>query len=292
MSAPGVDLGGNVGAQSISIHLQGLQAGTTYHYSFVAVQDGEVFAEPDRVFSMQSGGASDGSGALPDGRAWEMVSPPNKGGALLELTRDGGQVQAASDGSAITYIGKGPSIDHSPEGNLTYAQILSRRGAAGGWSSQDLTLPNRLPEDGVPAEELFQFSFNYHLFSPDLSLAMVEPQALGTPPLAPGASERTLYIRDNTNGVFSPLVTPANVPEGTKIDSESLTSGDPDSWQLHFLADDPRSQPRHLQDTRGTDTGSNRRRNGEGQHRKKTQRGPGKLLSGICMSGVKVVCSL
>ncbi len=245
VSAPGVDLGESVGAQSISIHLQGLQAGTTYHYSFVAMQDGEAFAEPDRVFATQSGGASGGSGTLADGRAWELVSPPNAGGALLELTEDGGQVQAASDGSAITYIGEGchRSIIPGRKPDLSRRSFrgVARRGAG---VAGDLTLPSRLPEDGVPAEELFAVLLQLPpVLTGSLARYGRTSRQLGTPPLAPGVSERTLYLRDDTTGAFLPLVTPANVPEGTKIDSESLespTGANPDpKWQLHFLAATP-----------------------------------------------------
>ena len=235
VSIPGVDLGSAAGVQGLSVHLQALEPENTYHYRFVAVQDGEVFPEGDHSFTTQS--ASTASGLL-DGRAWELVSPPNKKGALLELTELGGQVQAANNGSGITYIGEGASIDPEAKGKLKYSQILSQRGPAG-WQSSDITLPGRLLENEAPAETLFNESFNYHLFSPDLSTAAVEPESFGTPPLSPGVSERTLYLRDNINGSFSPLASAADIPEGTKIDEPESFGTQGAEWQMKFLTASP-----------------------------------------------------
>ena len=61
--------------------IQGLQPGTTYHYRLVATNsqsppggtDG-----PDQTFTTETTG---GEFALPDGRAYELVSPPQKDGA-------------------------------------------------------------------------------------------------------------------------------------------------------------------------------------------------------------------
>ena len=56
------------------------------------------------------------------------MSPPNKKGALIELFEQGGQVQAASDGSGIAYMTQGPSVSESPAGKTTFTQVLSTRG--------------------------------------------------------------------------------------------------------------------------------------------------------------------
>ncbi len=240
--APGVDLGNGAGTQSLSVHIQNLQAGTLYHYSFVAVQDGEIFEEADQTFTTQPPTTSYG---LTDGRSWELVSPPNKKGAVLELTERGGQVQAADDGSGIAYVGEGPTGGENQTGKLTYFQALSRRGP-NGWQTADVSLPGGLPENGEPAEVLLKLTFPYHLFSPDLTSSVVEPQPFGTPPLSSEERERTLYMRNDLTGVFSPLVSPADVPEGTKIEEEGFdqTNGEssepnPNEWEMHFLTSTP-----------------------------------------------------
>ncbi len=236
LEPPGTDIGAANGAQSLRMHLQTLAASTTYHFRFVTLQAGEVFTEPDRLFTTQAAGVT---AALPDGRAWELVSPVNKGGALFELQEEGGQVQAASDGSGITYVTKGPSAGEDPVGNSNqYSQVLSRRGP-GGWHSVDLTLPGRLPENEEPAEVLFGAKFEYHLFSPDLSLAAVEPQSAGTPLLSPEATERTLYLRDITAGKFLPLVDPGDVPPEKRVEEPDFNGVQTTEWDMHFLAATP-----------------------------------------------------
>ena len=233
---PGTDLGSIAGVQNLNVHLQGLAAGTVYHYRFVVVQAGETFEGADQTFTTQGAG---GAFALADDRSWEMVSPPDKHGALIEPFEQPDQIQAAADGSAITYLTAGPSAGEDPQGGLLYSQVLSRRGSPG-WSSQDLTLPMVLPENGEAATELTTVSPEYHLFSPDLSLAAVEPQLTGTPLLSPEATARTIYLRNDGNGSFQPLVTPADVsPAGTPIEEPSFNGTPSKFWEMHFLTATP-----------------------------------------------------
>ena len=159
------------------------------------------------MFTTQTAG---GEFALPDGRAWELVSPPNKNGAAIEaINREGWVIQASADGSAITYVAKGPDVANPP-GNSNLTQILSARDS-GGWSSQDIATPHSAatPVSVGQGEE-------YRLFSEDLSLGIVEPFGPATP-LSPEASERTIYRRNDADGSYLPLVTAANVPPGTKF---------------------------------------------------------------------------
>src|ERR1700722_2961432 len=235
LSPPGADGGAGVEEHDVSVLVQGLSAGSVFHYRFVAVQDGEVFSEADHVFVTQASGVGAG---LPDGRAWELVSPADKKGALIELSEQGGQIQAAGDGSGVTYVAQGPHVGENPAGKVLFSQVLSRRGS-GGWGSVDLTLPGRIPENEEPAEVIFGSTFEYHLFSPDLSLAAVEPQKVGTPLLSPEATERTLYLRDNATNEFLPLVTPADVPPGRMIEEPNFNGVQPTEWEMHFLTATP-----------------------------------------------------
>jgi sugar lactone lactonase YvrE len=238
---PGVDLGAAVGSQTVSVHLQELLPSTTYHYHFVAVQDGESFETPDKSFTTQSVGGASGEAGLPDGRVWEMVSPPDSNGASIELFENGdGQIQAASNGSGIVYPTEGPSVGENPAGNLQFTQVLSRRGPKG-WSTENLALPHQLPENEETSESLFDEQPEYHLFSPDLSLAVAEPPEGGAAPLASGVKERTLYLRDDLNGSFLPLVTPENVPSETRIEEPFFygSTGLEDVFEMHFVAATP-----------------------------------------------------
>jgi hypothetical protein len=210
--------GGTIAADykvvEVSQPITGLQAGTTYHYRLVAEnENGEEVgaAAGDHVFTTQ-GGVLDFSQI--DERAWELVTPPNKGsGVLTSITE--GLIQAARDQSGMVYLSKNPVVagadgSRSPEINTT----LARRGG-NGWISEDITPPNQTV---VPF--IVGFQGTYRLFSPDLTRAVLEP--MGSAPLSPQASERTPYLRANNEpSTYTPLVTSkegfANVFEGAEF---------------------------------------------------------------------------
>jgi hypothetical protein len=199
-----------------------LQPLTTYHFRVVATNALGTVLGPDRTFTTQGASAS----LLPDDRAWELVSPPDKHGiplgALSEGNGQGSVVQAATDGSAISYMAYG-SATGDAEGNITVmnSQLLSRRSPSG-WTTQDITTPHRGPVGFTPGS-----GSEYKLFSPDLSRAALVP--FGITPLSPLTTEKSPYIRQS-DGTFNPVVigcppdpTPcppdvaaaANVPPGT-----------------------------------------------------------------------------
>jgi len=198
-----VDAGSSFSDQSASLELQNLAPGT-YHYRVVAENSFNTTTSAEREFTILALVSG-----LPDGRGWELVSPPEKDGAEVEpITKEGGEIQASEDGHAISYVADGPMpAKDEPEGNrnLEYTQVLSSRGSQG-WISKDIITPasrgsginvGRAPE--------------YQLFSPNLSLALVEPSGGNTlsgkleePPLSPpvtpaeeGHQEKTIYLRDD-----------------------------------------------------------------------------------------------
>lgn len=207
---PGLDLGSGSGDVAVSVHLQGLASGTIYHYRVVAVSEagGEpVTVEgPDKTLTTQPVGS--GAIELPDGRRWEMVSPPNKlGSAVLAGDDEGDIIQAAADGGGLTYGATSPFVTNpagarSPE----VEQMLSTRDAPGSWSTADLTTP--YDEGSVPVQ--LGNVDEYKLFSPDLSLGLVEPKgATPLPPLGPG-EEATVYLRTASGG-YRAVVTSADL---------------------------------------------------------------------------------
>jgi hypothetical protein len=217
----------------VSFHRQDLQLGTVYHYRLVTVNEVGTVEGADHVFTTQVVG---GELTLPDGRAWELVSPANKEGALIEPLGSSteAEMQAAAAGNAISYA-TSQSMGEKPEGKTYLSQILSTRGGHG-WRSEDVEIPYSLPkEEGEGAIALFNSLPEYHLFSQDLSSVVIEPHsALFSP--SPEAKERTLYLRDNANGTYVPLVSENNVPPGTKY-AGSADSGE--GGGLHFLAATP-----------------------------------------------------
>ena len=122
------------GEREVRVHAQGLQPGTVYHYRVVASSEYYISEGRDQTFTTQ---AARGSLQLPDGRQWEMVSPPEKDGAAIEPINEMGVTEASTDGNGISYLATRPT-EEEPRGYATFVQVLASRGA-GGWSSVDLT---------------------------------------------------------------------------------------------------------------------------------------------------------
>lgn len=193
--------------------------------------------------------------ALPDGRAWELVSPANKHGAFVEplglgqAAPNGGLIVAAEDGNAISYVADSP-VTSEPEGNRAIEgnQVLARRGGSG-WSSEDIVTPH-LQGEGLPSDEPQE----YQAFAPDLSLALVAPWAktgmtFQEPPLVPGVSSEELgiYLRHNAAACkaaaapcYEPVVNPENNTLGTPFGKRLRFSGaSPDLNHVIFNSEVP-----------------------------------------------------
>jgi hypothetical protein len=198
--------------------IQGLTAATEYHYRVIATNTAThaTTTGPDATFTTHNTG---GEFKLPDNRAWEMVSPPNKHGARLEpQAKEGAVIQAAENGSALTYVAAS-NVTANPEGNLSFlkSQVLAAREPSGGWASRDIATPNEVAPIG------FGNGFvEYFGFSPDLSSGVIDRVRLPTVnevPLSPLASEATIYLREHLGtagpGDYVPLVNDHNVAPGT-----------------------------------------------------------------------------
>ncbi len=218
-SSYGQVLTGNVSAGTsyvtVGYHEQELQPGELYHYRLVAINEVGTTESPDHTFMTQPAGGKEL--LLPDGRAWELVSPPNKEGALIENTS---LAHAASDGSGIVYSGSQPfgegisgHVGRSIEATSA-ATVISRRDS-GGWRTRDISPKQSLPPEGETATELLSGDEGFFDFSSDLSAVIFQP-GLDVEPQAEGVNERTLYLRNNTNETYQPLVSAANVLPGTK----------------------------------------------------------------------------
>jgi hypothetical protein len=223
LPVPAADVGSGLGAAAVAVRLQELRPGTPYHYRLAADNALGSVAGADHVLVTARPA---GPFALPDGRAWEMVSPAVKHGGVIEplgtfSSGAGGVLEASTEGSGLTYLSD-QSLVGEPEGESNLSQVLSTR-TPGGWSSQDIATPHQAPSDAVVGG-----GSEYRLFSPDLSLAIVAPfeHPPGTP-LSADASERTPYLRESAGGRFRALLTAANVPPGTRFGgaAEHLESG-------------------------------------------------------------------
>jgi hypothetical protein len=199
-------VGSGYADMTVTVQPQNLSPSATYHYRVVAVNRLGTIEGEDRTFSTQPAAAPF---ALPDHRGWELVSPPDKHGGLVQPLLIEGAAQAASDGEAFTFLSI-QSLFAEPSSAPVFAQALARRTPAG-WTSEDISIPR-----DAPTGQSIGSGLEYRLFSPDLSVAAVQPWGRFTP-LSPQATERTPYLRDNATGTYTPLLTPTDVTSGAKF---------------------------------------------------------------------------
>ncbi len=178
-------------------------------------------------FTAQTGG---GPLVLPDGRAWEMVSPPEKGNSLITGidgfpgSTNGGLLQAAASGEAIVYASNGGFADSA--GLPLEAQYLATRGVSG-WSTVSIT-PRISSESYSPVGQ----GGPYKAFSSNLSSGLLlngDLRPVRNPPLG-GAPEgyQDLYVQDIGTGDFHAVLTSANPP-----------SEPPEAFGLEFVGATP-----------------------------------------------------
>ncbi len=193
---PGKDIGSGSSDTSVSAQLYGLPPVSTFHYRVVAVNADGTVAGPDQSFTTEQAVTTTG---LPDGRQYELVSPPNKEGSTIEPIGHGtgDLIQASADGSRITYLAKAPFAGPVGNGTIEGSQIFSVRGPDG-WSSQDIETPHET-ESSVSQRPEYQY------FSEDLSLGLAVP--VGDTPLSTSARTGVHldYLRDNSTGAYQPL---------------------------------------------------------------------------------------
>jgi phosphodiesterase/alkaline phosphatase D-like protein len=208
---PGEDIGGGNEDTPVELKLSGLAPDTTYYFRVLASNTLGATEGPEQTFTTQQ---QAGTFALPDNRAWEMVTPPDKQGAAVDaLAREGGLIITSDGGNALTYVVSG-ALGQEVQGNRSpeSQQVLATR-SGGGWRSRDIATPSSEPKGlaGGNAPE-------YQFFNTSLSAALDEPAEPGpAPPLAPGVTQATPYLRDNPSGTFLPLVTETNTQAGTQF---------------------------------------------------------------------------
>jgi hypothetical protein len=217
---------------AVSQHVQGLTAGSTYHYRLVAINEAlpgsapgvsTAFYGPDRTFTTQGPG---GPVVLPDGRAWELVSPVDKHGATIPPSG-----QTSVGGDKFAFLTDIPT-ESAPAGSPSnFVQALSSRTAPGEWASVNIPISRSKPEGSLANGQ-----HEYRFFSEDLGFAVAESEGPFSVPegwhqnthgeweliveSSPVPTERTPYLRRNATcssvpaSCFEPL-----------LDSEDVTSG-------------------------------------------------------------------
>jgi hypothetical protein len=211
------DLERNIGSGGVPVkviqQLSGLLPGTTYHFRLVATNADAETAGPEGTFTTFNPPGD----VLPDGRAYEMVSPPQKAGEVLPPEPGmqlGGRrtsicptgclpgvnvpqmpMQSTPDGKAIVYEGQ-PFSAGLASGPNEYLAIREPNS----WNSQSLT-PSLFRTRGLAQ--------GYKSFSADLSVGVVyqiEPALSPQAPVREDKSFANLYLRTE-DGLLEPLVT-------------------------------------------------------------------------------------
>ncbi|MHB1809409.1 MAG: hypothetical protein ACYCU0_08935, partial [Solirubrobacteraceae bacterium] len=116
------------------------------------------------------------SAALPDCRAYEQVSPGEKGGSETELPSRALPAEAAPGGEAIAYLGTSSFPGGAGSTPLFNAHLSTRE--ASGWATSELTPPKTSP--GPPGNYTVEYAF-----SEDLRQSVVD---VPLQQLAPGAT--------------------------------------------------------------------------------------------------------
>ena len=245
---PEGSIGEGLTARTVWGAASGLQPGTTYHYRVVATSElaPTGVAGLDQTFTTETaeqaacpneqfrGGFS---GALPDCRAYELVTPATKTSVqILGVINNGG---AAAEGNAIGFETVEP-LPGAPTGGDGYIATRTR----GGWSSEDVIPFDSYSGPGC-SEDLPNGSNEVWAFSDGLSRALIgfghdsrasEPggstlekqecnaEGLQVVPGEPVGYDN-LLLRDNTTGSFQLVnappagVTPADANfEGASAD--------------------------------------------------------------------------
>jgi hypothetical protein len=161
------DLGsGSSPVTVLSLALVGLSPDTAYHYRVDATNTAGTAQSVDRLFFTEAFATGT---TLLDQRGWEMVSPLEKNGGEVQGSGQsfgGGVIQAASDGSALTFSSTS-SFGGGAQGAPPVSQYVSRR-QTGGWTTENVSPATSsgafgAEPDGAP----------FQLFSSDLARALL-----------------------------------------------------------------------------------------------------------------------
>lgn len=167
---------------------------TAYRFRAVAVNSAETTTSTARTLRTTVSGQPPG---LADGRAWELVSPLDKGGGAIAGPGQlfgGGDIQAAAQGGALTY-GSATAFGEAA-GAPPASQYISTR-TASGWVTQNISEPLQSggygdEPDGVP----------YRIFSEDLARALLlDPRRCEPAEACP----RSYSLRETSTGALTPL---------------------------------------------------------------------------------------
>jgi hypothetical protein len=183
------DVAGNGYASHLASNaISGLKPQTTYHYRLVAHNASGTSVTPDATFTTRP--------ATEPRRAYEQVSPVNKGGGVLNTYAF---YYARADGNALAYQTKNAMDLPNNQAAPLESRYASRRNGTTGWDLRPLDVP----QDAVPVAQLL--STSTIAMSSDFSHALVNSNRK----LAPGGVDGVgnLYRRDVETGALELVAT-------------------------------------------------------------------------------------
>ncbi len=228
-ASPGVDIGSGRRNKDESTELRGLTPGTLYHFRWIASNERGTVEGPEHSFTTTPVSAPL---KLPDGRAWEMVSPVEKNGAHIVgiygsefQLGSGALMQTSPNGNAVAYIAIGAFGD--ARGASRGSNYIATRGPDG-WSTQDVTPPQVSTSYGTVGH-----STPYKAFSEDLSAGLLingDFRPVENPSLAPNmpAGYQNFYLHSFGDEKFQALLTGAAPEETPERFSLELEGASPD----------------------------------------------------------------
>ncbi|HEY7831146.1 MAG TPA: hypothetical protein VIC06_11340 [Solirubrobacteraceae bacterium] len=224
-SAP---IGSDDTEHTATAHIQGLAPNTTYHFRVVATSSAAPGGAPgpDHTFTTQPNSGEGGAdtcpnaairgqqhaAALPDCRAYEQASPPEKDGSPVLAQSDLGHFwQASANGNSVVYSSMGAFAGAQTGESVIFQYLASR--TQSGWSTNSLLPPQATSTPTFPEP-------TFDLYSEDLSKGVLIDGGSSSgagqdqPALVPGepANNENLFLRDNSTNSYQLIdVTPQGV---------------------------------------------------------------------------------
>jgi hypothetical protein len=199
--------GSGGGALPVSVKIAGLTLASTYHFRLLASNAAGTTFGPEATFTTSAFEGLNAAG-LPDNRAIELVSPPDKrpqGAVEGFIIDDQVDFQAAADGGSVLFPVLSGLGDTGVGGSVRYRAARSEAGWQSARVSPDSTVPG-LNENVVPSSLVYS--------TPDLACQRVEtfnPVTADTPPADVELGVTNLYLR-KTDGSYTLIsnAVPAN----------------------------------------------------------------------------------
>jgi hypothetical protein len=222
-STPELSVGAGLHAVGVQVELSGLQSGSVvYHFKVIATNALGPISSGDLTFTTLAAPGSSAL-ALPDNRAYELVSPTDNADGDVEAPNMGAEdlpgfnseasyntsffpFQASPAGNAVVYqADPTPAGGNGQVGNGIGNEFLATHNPAGGWTALDIQPPYNRPR--------------FQVFSEDLSVGIVG--ATGNPQLGfPGAEGIELFSLTVSNGSYQPVY-----PLHQKVESAGYENG-------------------------------------------------------------------